>query len=152
MSTESNTVSIADELDALFGAYVSAGQAPGLAYGIVSDAGLEHTAAFGRADDEGTVPDADTRFPIASMSKSFTAAAVLLARDRGLLSLDDPITRYIPAFHATGAPEDPCDPPTLRMLLSMSGGLTEDNSWVDPQIGLSEEDLLRLVGAGLKYS
>ncbi|MBO0706296.1 MAG: beta-lactamase family protein, partial [Candidatus Dormibacteraeota bacterium] len=31
-------------------------------------------------------------------------------------------------------------------------GLTEDNSWVDPQIGLSEEDLLRLVGAGLKYS
>lgn len=152
MSTESNEVPIEVELDAMFGAYVSADQAPGLAYGILSEAGLGHTAAFGRADAAGTPPDADTRFPIASMSKSFTAAGLLLARDRGLLSLDDPITRYIPDFRATGAPEDPCDPPTLRMLLSMSGGLTEDNSWVDPQIGMTEDDLLHLVAGGLKYS
>lgn len=152
MSTESNQVPVEVQLDALFGAYVDAGQAPGLAYGIVSEAGLEHAAAFGRANDAGTRPDADTRFPIASMTKSFTAAAVLLARDRGLLSLDDPITRYVPEFRATGAPEDPCDPPTLRMLLSMSGGLTEDNSWVDPQIDLTEEGLLGLVSKGLRYS
>ncbi|MGH7919546.1 MAG: serine hydrolase domain-containing protein [Candidatus Dormibacteraceae bacterium] len=152
MSIESNAVPIADELDAQLGAYVEAGQAPGLAYGIVSADGLQHAAAFGRADDAGTAPDADTRFPIASMSKSFTAAAVLIARDRGLLSLDDPITRFIPDFRATGAPESPCDPPTLRMLLSMSAGLTEDNAWVDPQIGMTEEELLRLVARGLKYT
>jgi CubicO group peptidase (beta-lactamase class C family) len=152
MSTESNAVSIQAELDAAFGAYVSADQSPGLTYGIVTAEGLTHSAGFGRANDARTVPNADTAFPIASMSKSFTAAAVLIARDRGLLSLDDPITKYVPDFRATGSREDPCDPPTIRMLLSMSGGLTEDNSWVDPQIGMSEADLMGLVAKGLKYS
>jgi CubicO group peptidase (beta-lactamase class C family) len=152
MSTESSVVSIQAELDAAFSAYVSADQSPGLAYGIVSDKGLIHSAGFGRANESGAVPDLDTPFPIASMSKSFVATALLIARDRGLLSLDDPITKYIPDFRATGAPEDPCDPPTIRMLLSMSGGLTEDNSWVDPQIGMAHDELLRLVAKGLKYS
>jgi CubicO group peptidase (beta-lactamase class C family) len=152
MSTESNAVSIRAELDAAFGAYVTADQAPGLAYGIVTADGLTHSSGFGRANNFRTIPDADTAFPIASMSKSFTAAAVLICRDRGLLSLDDPITKFLPDFRATGAPEDPADPPTIRMLLSMSGGLTEDNSWVDPQIGMSEAELMRLVAQGLKYS
>lgn len=152
MSTESSAVPIHAELDATFGAYVASGQAPGLAYGIVTADGLLHSAGFGRANAVGAIPDADTAFPIASMSKSFTAASVLICRDRGLLSLDDPITKYIPEFRASGAPEGPVDPPTVRMLLSMSGGLTEDNSWVDPQIGMSDEELLSLVAAGLKYS
>ena len=152
MSTESNIVTIRAELDAAFGAYVSSDQSPGLVYGITSAQGLVHSAGFGRANQSGAVPSADTPFPIASMTKSFVAVAVLIARDRGLLSLDDPITHYVPEFRATGAPEDPCDPPTIRMLLSMSGGLTEDNSWVDPQIGMTEDELLRLVAKGLKYS
>jgi CubicO group peptidase (beta-lactamase class C family) len=152
VSTESNAVAIQAELDATFSAYVSAGQSPGLIYGIVSADGLIHSAGFGKANDTGVVPNADTPFPIASMTKSFIAAAILIARDRGLLALDDPITKYLPDFRATGTPEDPCDPPTVRMLLSMSGGLTEDNSWVDPQIGMSHDELLRLVARGLKYS
>jgi CubicO group peptidase (beta-lactamase class C family) len=152
MSTESSEVPISDRLDASFGAYVASGQAPGLAYGIMTSEGLIHGTGFGRANESGALPGMDTPFPIASMSKSFTAAAMLLVRDRGLLSLDDPITRYLPDFRATGVPEDPCDPPSIRMLLSMSGGLTEDNSWVDPQIGMTEEELLRLVAIGLKYS
>lgn len=152
MSTENSVVSIKAALDASFNAYVTAGESPGLAYGIVSADGLVHSAGFGRANESDTPPNADTPFPIASMSKSFCAAAVLIARDRGLLSLDDPITRYLPDFRATGAPEDPCDPPTIRMLLSMSGGLTEDNSWVDPQIGMTEAALLELIAQGLKYS
>jgi CubicO group peptidase (beta-lactamase class C family) len=152
MSASSKAISIEADLDAAFGAYVSADQSPGLAYGIVTADGLTHTAGFGRANEFGTVPDADTPFPIASISKSFTAVAVLIARDRGLLSLDDPITKYLPDFRGTGAPEDPCDPPTVRMLLSMSGGLTEDNSWVDPQINMSEAELMGLVARGLKYS
>jgi len=152
MSTETKKVSAITELDAAVGAYVAADHARGAVYGIVSSDGLVHSAGFGQANEAGARPAIDTPFPIASMSKSFTAAAVLIARDRGLLCLEDPITRYIPSFQASGAPEDPCDPPTIRMLLSMSGGLTEDNSWVDPQIDMTEEELLRLVGAGLKYS
>jgi len=86
------------------------------------------------------------------MSKSFVAAAALIAAERGLLSLDDPITRYFPEFTASGTAEDPCPPPTLGMLLSMSGGLTEDNSWVDPFIDAAEDVLLDQVSKGLRYS
>lgn len=151
MSTERTAVSITAELDAAFGGHVAADQSLGLAYGLVGPDGLHHAAGFGRANDAGTVPDLDTVFPIASMSKSFTAATALLARDRGQLSLEAPITDYVPEFVATGASEE-CEPPTVRMLLSMSGGLTEDNGWVDPQLAMSEEQLLALVQKGLRYS
>lgn len=152
MSDEALPVSLEAELDAYFAQYPGAGQSPGLVYGLIDADGLAHSAGFGTANDDGLVPDADTMFPIASMTKSFTACAALIARDRGLLSLDDPITAYIPQFTAAGAMDDPCEPPTVGMLLSMSGGLTEDNSWVDPFIDSSEEELLAHVAAGLRYS
>jgi CubicO group peptidase (beta-lactamase class C family) len=114
--------------------------------------GLAHSQGFGRASDDGTPPDLDTVFPIASMSKSFVAAGALLARDRGLINLDAPITDFFDEFHADGTFDDPCDPPTLRMLFSMGGGLTEDNSWVDPFIDRPVDDLLAEVGRGMRYS
>lgn len=152
MSREHQLVSIEDDLDASFEAYVRAGQAPGLAYGIVGPDGLSHSRGFGVANDDGAAPDLDTVFPIASMTKSFVACAALIARDRGLLSLEDPVTAYLPEFTGTGTDEHPCDPPTLRMLLSMSGGLTEDNSWVDPFIDQPVARLLERVAAGVRYS
>jgi CubicO group peptidase (beta-lactamase class C family) len=152
MSSEASRVPIEDELNAAFATYVAANHAPGLAYGIVSADGLVRSAGFGIANPTGAVPTADTPFPIASMSKSFCAAAVLIARDRGLLSLEDPITRYFPQFRAVGAPDGDVPPPTLRMLLSMSSGLTEDNAWVDPQIDMTEEELLAITARGLRYS
>jgi CubicO group peptidase (beta-lactamase class C family) len=152
MSNELIRTPIATELDAFFGQYTAADQSRGLAYGIVTADGLSHAAGFGTANDDGLVPDADTVFPIASMSKSFVAAAALLAQERGLLSLDDPITAYFPQFSASGTPEDPCPPPTLGMLFSMSGGLTEDNSWVDPFIDATVDVVLDQVGKGLRYS
>lgn len=152
MSNENTPVSIEAELDALFGQYTAAGQSRGLVYGQVSSAGLVHSCGFGVANEDGLVPDQNAVFPIASMSKSFVACAALIARDRGLLSLDDPITMYFPEFTAAGTVEDPCDPPTLGMLFSMSGGLTEDNSWVDPFIDLSVEEVLVHVKRGLRYS
>jgi CubicO group peptidase (beta-lactamase class C family) len=152
MSSEVSLVTVEDELSAGFAAYVAANHAPGLAFGIVSADGLVRTEGFGIANPAGGVPTADTPFPIASMSKSFCAAATLIARDRGLLSLDDPITKYFPQFRATGAPDGEARPPTLRMLLSMSSGLTEDNAWVDPKIDMTEEELLAIAAKGLKYS
>lgn len=119
MSDESIAVTIDAELDAVFGQYTAADQARSLVYGRVTADGLAHAAGFGVANDDGLVPDADTVYPIASMSKSFATCAALVARDRGLLSLDDPITKYIPEYTASGTDEDPCDPPTLGMLFSM---------------------------------
>lgn len=152
MSNETIRIPLETGLDAFFAQHVAAGMYKGLAYGITGPSGLRHAAGFGVVTDEGLVPDADTVFPIASMSKSFIACAALIARDRGLLSLDDPVTTYFPQFVASGTFEDPCEPPTLGMLLSMSGGLTEDNSWVDPFIDASEDVLLDHISKGLRYS
>ncbi len=153
MSSEHLLTPIKDELDALFGQYTAANQAKGLVYGLVGPAGLVHSTGFGVAgEDAGSPPGEKTVFPIASMSKSFVAAGALLARDRGLINLDAPITDFFPEFSAAGTFDDPVEPPTVRMLLSMSGGLTEDNSWVDPFIGLPVSELLDIVGKGLNYS
>ncbi|WP_029136796.1 serine hydrolase domain-containing protein [Nakamurella lactea] len=152
MSNESLLTALPDELDALFGQYTAADNARGLVYGLVGPDGLVHSRGFGVADDAGHPPDADTVFPIASMTKSFVACGALLARDRGLVNLDAPITDFFDEFSAGGTFDDPCDPPTLRMLLSMSGGLTEDNSWVDPFIDTPVDDLLATVSRGLYYS
>ncbi|WP_396658182.1 serine hydrolase domain-containing protein [Microbacterium oxydans] len=151
MSSETLVVPLVDQLDAFFGQYTAAGQSPGLVYGLVGPDGLEHTRGFGTADDEGTSPDADTVFPIASMTKSFVALGALLARDRGLLDLEAPITDFYPEWHGTVG-EEPAIAPTLRQLLSMGGGLTEDNSWVDPFLGLSEAELVERIRPGFNYS
>jgi CubicO group peptidase (beta-lactamase class C family) len=153
MSHEVLEVPIETELDARFGAYIAAEQAPGIVYGITDGSGLQHSRGFGRRASGADAPDLDTVFPIASMSKSFCACAALIARDRGLLSLNDPIDRYMPEFTlAAGGPE-PDGVPTVGMLLSMCGGLTEDNSWIDPFIGMPTSELLAMVEAGgLKLS
>lgn len=152
MSEEVLVVPLETELDALFGQYVAADQALGLVYGLAGSDGLVHARGFGRCDDAGTEPDLDTIFPIASMSKSFSACAALIARDRGLLSLEDPITKFVPEFRLSDAGVKPDGVPTIGMLLSMSGGLTEDNSWVDPFIDLPTEMLLGIVEAGVRLS
>lgn len=149
MSNEVLQVPVERELDALFGQYTAAGQARGLVYGITDADGLFHTAGFGAADELGRVPDADTVFPIASMTKSFTACAALAARDRGLLSLHEPITKYVPEFSLSAGH---AEVPTLEMLLGMYGGLTEDNSWVDPFINMPTDSLLALVEKGVRFS
>ncbi|MBP5803936.1 beta-lactamase family protein [Microbacterium maritypicum] len=151
MSSETLVVPLVDQLDAFFGQYTAAGQSPGLVYGLVGADGLEHTRGFGTADDQGNTPDADTVFPIASMTKSFVALGALLARDRGLLDLDARITDFYPQWHGTVG-DEPADVPTLRQLLSMGGGLTEDNSWVDPFLGLSEAELVERIRPGFNYS
>ncbi len=105
MSNETVRVSIGAELDALFAQYTAADQARGLAYGLVDGRGLRHAGGFGTANEDDVLPSADTVFPIASMSKSFVACAALVARDRGLLSLEDRITNYFPEFVAHGTAE-----------------------------------------------
>lgn len=152
MSEEFIAVPIETELDALFGQYITAEQARGLVYGVTSSQGLVHTRGFGVAGEDGSAPDENTVFPIASMSKSFMACAALVARDRGLISLSDPITRYVPEFRISAHGVRSSQPPTLEMLFSMSGGLTEDNSWVDPFIDLPTDDLLAKIGEGVRLS
>src|SRR5882724_7870113 len=72
------------------------GSQPGLAWGVVAGGALVHAGGLGEQWLGGPVPGAATVFRIASMTKCFTAAAVLLLRDEGALALDDPAGKYLP--------------------------------------------------------
>jgi CubicO group peptidase (beta-lactamase class C family) len=152
MSHEVSQIPIEAELDALFGAYVAAGQAPGLVYGLIGPSGLVHAAGFGTANDDGDCPDIDTVYPIASMTKSFVACAALAARDRGLIDLEAPISDFFGEFRALLPDGSPCRAPSIRSLLAMGGGLTEDNAWVDPFIGTPVAPLLETIARGVTLS
>jgi len=65
--------------------YHRRGGQPGLAYGIVAGGELVHAAGLGVRYLGGPAPDAGTVFRIASMTKSFTASAILTLRDDGAL-------------------------------------------------------------------
>src|SRR4051812_18179716 len=78
---------------------------------------------YGLANVELNVPNStSTRFHIASISKPFTAAAVLLLEERGQLSIDDPLTKYFP-----GNPNG--DTITLRNLLMHTSGIPNINDF-----------------------
>ncbi len=85
--------------DALAESFQRRGGQPGIAYGIVAGGRLVHAGGFGQrraGRRAGEVPDAGTVFRIASMTKSFTAAAMLALRDEGALRLDDLAEDYVP--------------------------------------------------------
>src|SRR5579864_5348993 len=76
-------------IDKIYKDYAEQNHFPGLVYGIVVDGKLVHTGSAGYADlDDKTQATSKSDFRIASMSKSFTAMAILKLRDEGKLKLD----------------------------------------------------------------
>ena len=103
-------------------------------WGLTVDGELASTGTIGSHDN------IDTRYRIASMTKSFTAAAVLGLRDEGLLSLDVPVLEYAPELSGVVNPNH--GPPlTLRHLLSMSSGLATDDPWADRHLDASSAEM-----------
>ena len=66
--------------------------------------------------------DANTIFHWASITKTFTGIAIMQLRDRGRLSLDDPIVKYVPELMAVDNPHGPMTAITIRQLMSHSAG------------------------------
>jgi len=66
--------------------------------------------------------DANTIFHWASITKTFTGIAIMQLRDRGRLSLDDPIVKYVPELMAVSNPHGPMEAITIRQLMSHSAG------------------------------
>ena len=95
---------------------------------------------------------ADTVFRIASMTKSFTAAAVALLRDEGGLSLDDPAHRYVPELTGLALPAADSPPVTLRHLLTMTAGFPTDDPWGDRQQGLPLAEFGALLAGGVGFA
>jgi CubicO group peptidase (beta-lactamase class C family) len=96
-------------------------------YLTVADGGkVVFERAYGKADRErGRVAGADTRFRIGSLTKQFTAAAILKLDNRGLLRVEDPIRKHLPEYPAAG------DRITIHHLLTHTSGIpnyTEDEA------------------------
>lgn len=141
------------EVDRVMREFVARENVPGAAWGIVIDGELAHIGTVGLRDVEGGQPvQGDSVFRIASMTKSFTAMAILKLRDQGKLSLDDPVERHVPELRGLRPLSSDAPRITLRHLLTMSAGFPEDNPWGDQQLGITEEEFSRLMRGGIPFS
>jgi CubicO group peptidase (beta-lactamase class C family) len=139
-------------VDGRMAAFRAEVDSPGIAYGLVKDGVLVHAGGVGEVVlGSGRVPGADDVFRIASMTKSFTAATVLLLRDRGALRLDDALATYLP--WTEGLPPAGGGPViTIRDLLSMDAGLPTDDPWGDRHESLPISEFDALVANGITFA
>jgi CubicO group peptidase (beta-lactamase class C family) len=140
-------------VDQIFRRYAADQHIPGMVWGIVIDGQLAHVGTFGVQDLITKIPVSETTaFRIASMTKSFTVLAILRLRDEGKLSLEDPVSKWIPEFANIELPTRDSAPLKIRQLMSHSGGFPEDNPWADQQLAASEGDLTQWLRQGIPFS
>jgi len=140
-------------IDQLYKDYAAANHWPGIAYGVVVDGQLVHVGSAGYINlSNKTEATSKSAFRIASMTKSFTAMAILKLRDEGKLKLDDPASMYVPEMKNSKLLTKDAAPVTIRNLLTHSAGYPEDNPWGDRQLADSDEDLLNIYRKGLSFS
>lgn len=109
-----------EKVDTLFEDFTRPG-APGCALGVLSDGKLVYKNGFGLANLEYDIPIMPSSvFHVASMAKQFTAMAALLLEESGRISLDDPISRYLP-----DCPEY-AEAVSVRHLIHHTSGLRSD--------------------------
>lgn len=98
--------------------FMQAHNVPGLVIAVESD-GKTTVNGYGLANVTSSTPvDAQTRFEIGSITKQFTAAAILQLKEAGKLSLDDPLSKYVPQYSASAKV-------TIRQMLWQVSGIPE---------------------------
>ena len=119
-------------------------RAPSIAAAVIRDGELVWETAVGVADVEaGLAATPDTQYRIGSITKTFTAAAIVQLRDAGKLDLEDTLDRHVDGAAYT---------PTIRRLLSHASGLqreTQDDSWLTLRFAQPDELLETLAQAEL---
>lgn len=140
-----------EAIDAVVDEAVASRKLVGAVVIVAEDGEVAYCRAAGLADRESGKPmREDTIFRAASLTKPVVAATVLAMADKGLLSVDDAVTDYLPFFRPRLA--DGTEPViTLRHLLTHTAGLTYDYSR-DPRISagltdtnMSLDQVLRLI-------
>ncbi|STX52445.1 beta-lactamase [Legionella busanensis] len=139
-------------IDKLYQTYTQQYHVPGYTFGLMLDGQLIHNGSGGYLDIHRKIPvTTKSLFRIASMTKSFTATAVLKLRDQGKLGLDDPVINYIPNLNYY--------PPlidnslvTIRDLLIHHAGFPKDDSWADRHLDLSKQALENLIRQGFSWA
>ena len=144
---------IKSEIDAGFATFIADNHVPGIVYGVVRPEGLALVGAQGVQDLTARRPvTPDSLFRIASMTKAFTALAILSLRDAGKLRLDDPAEKYVPEMQRWAYPTKDAPRIRVRDLLHHVGGLVTDDPWGDRQQVLSEAEFTALLRQGPPFS
>jgi CubicO group peptidase (beta-lactamase class C family) len=136
---------------------------PGLAFGIVHGDRIVHVQGFGQADRSGRQVTPETPFLIGSVTKSFTALAIMQLSEVGRVQLDAPVQRYLPWWRV--ADPDASTRVTVRHLLYQVSGLskatgnayatsgdTHDTALEDRVRALRDVELTQSVGTTWQYS
>lgn len=113
-------------IDSLAEATLRDGPVAGLTIGVKRGADLLLVKGYGDADIENSVPmTAETVYRIGSLTKQFTAAAVMQLVEAGLIDLDDPLTQYLPNYPTQGHEV------SIRHLLTHTSGIKSYTSLGD---------------------
>ncbi|MBI5033962.1 MAG: beta-lactamase family protein [Chloroflexi bacterium] len=132
---------------------------PGMALGIVQGDQIVHLQSFGVADSSGRKVTPQTPFYIGSLTKSFTALAVMQLVEAGKIELDTPVQKYLPWFEL--ADKAASAKITVRHLLNQTTGISiiDGNRFWNSQLGLEETvrefktiQLTQPVGTTYQYS
>jgi CubicO group peptidase (beta-lactamase class C family) len=142
--TDDDRAKVADHLKAISSSFQTIGRIPALAAGVVVDGEL--IATYGNGADEHTL------FRIASMTKSFTAAAVLSLRDASLLRLDDAVALHAPELASLRGPTADAAAITIRHLLTMSSGMSTDDPWADRHLDMTDDELDAAIALGPTFA
>lgn len=141
-----------DAIDAQVEAQRKAMHLPGLALGIVHGDQVVHVRGFGIADPTGRAVTPQTPFILGSVSKSFTALAIMQLVEAGRIDLDAPVRRYLPWFRV--ADEQESATITVSHLLHHTSGLPTSAGFqpifnVDYSDGALEKGVRALRGVAL---
>jgi CubicO group peptidase (beta-lactamase class C family) len=135
-----DTVVIEPEMHAYLQAHLQMGRFMGSVL-VANQGEVVHSAGYGMADLEHDVPNIpQTKFRIGSLTKQFTAAAILHLQDAGLLSVDDAVSAYLPEFPEGGRL-------TIENLLAHTSGIPNYTSFPDYLETLREPTTLEALTA-----
>lgn len=129
-----------DSIDRYIGAELGRYHIPGMSVAVLRGDSVLLARGYGYANVELRVPASDsTVYQSGSVGKQFTAAAVVMLAEQGRLSLDDPITRFLPEGPAAWRRI------TVRHLLTHTSGIGDyTDSTLDVRRDYAEDDLVRL--------
>jgi len=117
---------ITDYYDSIIPVLMKEQSIPALSIALVDQEGIVWSNCFGHIGTD-TPNTPETMFSIQSISKTFTSTAIMMAVGAGLVTLDTPVSEYIPDFSVKSYfDKDPMDIITLRHLLSHTAGLAHE--------------------------
>ena len=136
--------SLAASIDKVAAAAIASGESPGLEIAVIKNGKPVLVKSYGSANLEQHVPVSnDSIFRVGSVTKQFTAVALLLLAEEGKLSLQDKLSKYYPHFPRA-------NDITLDEMLHHTSGIynytSEPNFAVDGMIHRSTDEMVEFIG------